>query len=272
VADAIGMAPRTRTSRAYAGEGRGRSALRAVLLAAIAGMAIVLGYKYALSPSVRPSDVRVDAPAMIDAEAARERAVAALGGKGLLFADMEAIERACEADPRVLSARARKSFPGGLSLELEPRSPVAVALCEEGGRTIPALVDAEGVVFMREAGAAANDLPVISGLRFEEAGEGSRLPQALAPLLRGLASASPGLVSALSEVRVVSRPTGEVELLLYMVDAEVPVRTDAALGDDDLKTAILVLDVLRRRGGPDGAAELDLRAGSSVYASKEDPS
>jgi cell division septal protein FtsQ len=251
---------------------RGAAALRVLLGIALAGVSLFLCYKYALSPGIRAEDVRISAPAMIDAQAARERAVAALGGRPLFFADLSAVEEACEGDPRVLRAVARKVFPSSLSISLSPREPVAVALTDGEGRTVPAFVDVEGVVFMRDPAAAASDLPVISGMRFEGAAEGSRLPGSLIPLLKGLSNSKSALLGALSEIRVVAKPTGEIELLLYMVDATVPVRTEAALDDETLKSAVLVLDVLRLRGGTGDVSEVDLRAGAMIYKTKEDPS
>jgi cell division septal protein FtsQ len=278
MADAVGMrgsgarAAYARPERAVKPGSRGAAALRLLLGVALAAVSLYLGYKYALAPGIRAEDVRIAAPSMIDASAARERAVAALGGRPLLFADLSAVEEACEGDPRVLRAEARKVFPSSLSIVLSPRVPVAVALTEGEGRSVPALVDEEGVVFMRDPAAAASDLPVISGMRFEGAVEGSRLPGALIPLLKGLAGSKSALLGALSEIRVVAKPTGEIELLLYLVDAAVPVRTEVALDDETLKSAILVLDVLRRRGGTDDVSEVDLRAGAMIYKSKEDPS
>jgi len=262
---------------AYAGRAEPRSAragrpLPWIVLAGLCAAVVYIAYRFVLAPALEVERVEVSAPAHIDAEAARLRVMALSAGRPVYAVDLDAVERACLEDARVLSARASRSFPRTIKVALEARTAVALVICEGQGRSLPASVDSQGVLFMLDPASALSDLPVISGLAFSGAVEGARLPSALTPVLRQLAASGSGLLDLVSELRVAPKPSGEVELLVYLMGASVPVRMGLDLDESSLRSAALVLDVLKRRGLEASVSEVDLRAGAMVYKSKEDPS
>jgi len=195
-------------------------------------------------------------------------------GERLLAVDPERSRAALEADPRIASARVSRRFPNGVLVELTERKPIATVLVESGGAQELAYLDAEGVAFALSGDPypAPGELPVLSGLRIENFRPGTRLPAELAASLAALGEAAagePALLAAFSEVEVSRSRYGEVELLLYPMRPRVPVRTGPRPSASDLRSIILVLDVLGSRGMDGSVSELDFRTGTVVYRDKE---
>ena len=133
-------------------------------------------------------------------------AAAGIGqGQALATLDTAAVRARLEALPLVRSAEVRVLLPGTVRLTLERRAAVALVVAESGGRSLPALVDADGTIFALARRAEEVDLPVLSGLGRGDAGLGVKLgPRAVALLadLAALAERSPALFRAVSEVRL----------------------------------------------------------------------
>jgi hypothetical protein len=246
-----------------------------VSLIILGGLAAYVAAAYAVLPALRIDGWSVEAPDGIDPRALAERAKTAAGSANMLTLDLSKVEAACLQDPRVLSAAARKVFPSSIAIKALMRVPVAAVLCGSDERTVPAFVDAQGIIFMVDPRAALADLPVLSGMKLEGVAEGSRLPASVEPLLASLAAleeARSPLLAMVSELRLSPRPGGEIEALLFTVGSPVPVRVRLELGEDELRSAALVLDVIRNRGIEAGVEEVDLRTGTMVYKAKEDRS
>ncbi len=195
-------------------------------------------------------------------------------GEPFFSASPERAKAALESDPRVASAKVSRLFPNGLRVEVAERRPVASVLVEAGGTQALACLDAEGVAFALAGGSypPAGALPVLSGLRIENFRPGARLPAELAAPLRALgeiASREPALAAAFSEIKISRSRYGEVELLLYPMRHRVPARTGPSPSASDLRSILLVLDVLGSRGMEAAVSELDFRAGTVVYRGKE---
>lgn len=174
------------------------------------------------------------------------------------------------AHPQVADASVRRVFPNGVKFVITDRVPVAIALASVDGRTLPVAIDKDGVAFKAISGDP--DLPVLSGIRFEGFHYGVRLPDSLLPLLRSLETlrtTNPSLLAAFSEIRLVRRPYGDLELLLYPLRYHVPVRTPTVLNEPLLRSIILVLDVVERQGLTSSISELDFRTGTVIYRVKE---
>ncbi len=197
--------------------------------------------------------------------------------------DAVRVKAALLADPRVASAAVSKLFPNGLKIVVRERKAVASALASIDGRPTAVCIDSEGVAFA-EAGTEAAAVPVLSGLRFEGFRLGTRLPTALSALLTSLGdiqASEPALLSAISEIRVVSAAATTVaaptvaattvatELLVYPLNQRIPVRVGASLDAATLRSIILVLDVLGTRGIAASVQEIDFRTGTVVYRTKE---
>jgi len=197
------------------------------------------------------------------------------------------VREALEADPRVARAEATRLFPNGLRIAVTERKPVAAVLVEAAGGQRLAYLDAEGVAFAlaypdAAAGSAAagsataypspEGLPVLSGIRIENFRVGARLPAQLTAILAALGrieSAEPALLAAFSEIRIARSRFGETELLLYPLRQRVRVRASSSLSVQDLRSIILVLDVLRSGGLGASVSEIDFRTGTVVYRGKE---
>jgi cell division protein FtsQ len=184
------------------------------------------------------------------------------------------MERRLERSSLISSASVRKVFPDTVRMTLRRRQPAALVLAEAGGRSIPVLVDGEGLVF--KVGTTANevDLPVVSGISMGETGLGARLPRAYATLfadLSALRAKSPSLYRLLSEVRIVppvaSSATG-FDILLYLTSSSVPVRARGTVDESLVKYALMVLDLLSNQGILKDIQELDFRSGEVVYRLK----
>lgn len=182
-------------------------------------------------------------------------------------------------EPRIANATVEKRFPNGLAISITERSPAAIVLVEEGDRVVPVCLDREGMAFAyasvlaakADDGFKAQDLPILSGLRFEGFRLGTRLPASLVPALGALGDLrvkAPALLGAFSEIKFVKPAHGEAELLLYSLHYRVPVRTGAVLNEATLRSIILVLDVLASQGLTDKVEEIDFRTGTVVYRVK----
>ncbi len=258
-------AGRTGGNRADSGDA-GRRLLTSLLLVAVPLAAVSLLFVF---PAMRISRFEVAGPTSLGREEIL-RWAAVHGTEYLATVDCERIAANLQAHPQVSEARVQRVFPNGLKLVVTDRAAVAAVLAPVEGRMIPVAVDKDGVAFRALTETA--DVPVLSGIRFEGFRFGVRLPDSLLPLLRSLEelrTGNPGLLSAFSEIRLVRRTYGDLELLLYPLHYRVPVRTPTVLNEALLRSIILVLDVVERQGMASGISELDFRTGTVVYRVKE---
>jgi cell division protein FtsQ len=218
-------------------------------------------------------------------------------GEPLVGLDPTAVRERLEALPQVRSAEVRVVFPGTVRLTLDRREAVALVVAESGGRSLPALVDADGTIFAVARCAEEADLPVLSGIRLGEAGIGSSVGAGAASLLADLAvlrERSPALFRAVSEVRL--EPAAAVraasgagegaaeaggtteaaaegiagpEFLLYLISSPVPVRARGSLDERLVQYSLMAQDLLSNQGILHDILELDFRGGEVVYRMKE---
>ena len=179
------------------------------------------------------------------------------------------IQRRLEANPLIRRADVRRVFPDTVRLSVWGRQPAALVLAASAGRSLPVLVDGDGVVFKICTTTAEVDLPVITGLDVGETGLGDQLPHVYASLfadLKALRERAPSLYRLVSEVRILpSNGTGGFDTLLYLTNSPVPVRARGAIDESLLKYALMVLDLLSKQGIVKDIQELDTRSGDVVY-------
>jgi cell division protein FtsQ len=186
----------------------------------------------------------------------------------------DVIEKKLEANPLVRRAEVVKVFPDTLRMTVWGRVPAGLILAASDGRTVPVLVDGDGVVYKIGTTGADVDLPVISGVAAGDTALGSPLPRAYGPLfagLRALRQSAPTLYALVSEVRVVSptaadasAPAG-LEMLVWLTCSPVPVRARGAVDESLLRSTLMVLDLLSHQGVLQNIQELDFRSGDVVY-------
>jgi cell division protein FtsQ len=185
--------------------------------------------------------------------------------------DTEAAELSLEALYQVESARVVKQFPDTVKIHLEPRKAVAQSLAAINGRLEPVYFDKYGVVFQIGGGGQiygidTSTLPIISGLVFENAALGMRLPSAFNGFLSDIGrinSTDPQLLAAISEIQVNRKPYDSFELVLYPVHYPIKIRVGNELSQDMLRYMLLLIDVFIEQGVAVG--EVDFRTGTASY-------
>ena len=184
-----------------------------------------------------------------------------------------AIQKRLEASPLVRRALVERVFPDTIRMTLWGRQPSALVLAAVDGRSLPVLVDEDGVVFKVGTSSADLDLPVVSGLTAGDMALGAQLPWAYRGLfadLRALREKAPALCAAVSEVRVVGGGSADLapqdlELLVYLTSSPVPIRARGSIDEALVKYALMAIDLLSRQGVLKDIQELDFRGGDVVY-------
>jgi len=261
-----------------AGYGRTRSVsgrvARPVLLCLAAACALFLLARYAALPLITIRHVVLTS----DLSLSEDEVLAISGLQGTTYwhsLSADAVRKRLEAYPLVRKASVEKIFPDTVRMTVWGRKPVALVLADAGGRSLPVLVDDEGVVFKVCSASAEIDLPVVSGLPPGDASLSEQLPGAYVPLfaqLRTLREKSPSLAHLVSEVRIVSRaPTAadaRYDLRIYLTTSTVPVLAAGTIDESLLRYSLMVLDLLSNQGVLQNIQELDFRGGDVVYRLK----
>jgi POTRA domain, FtsQ-type len=177
------------------------------------------------------------------------------------------------AIPSVRNASVELVFPNRMKIRVTERQPLACAVVEtdNGARTL--VFDEEGVVFRVGHDPVTELLPVVSGLQFPTADIGLQLPGLLVGFLeslRTLRDDSPELYALFSEYRVVRKNDSSFDVVLYPMHFSVPVRIGATIDAGMVQYIVMMLDMLRRDGRLEAAAELDFRSGEGVLRAKGD--
>jgi cell division protein FtsQ len=171
---------------------------------------------------------------------------------------------------QVESARVTRQFPDTVKIVLEPRKAVAMALAMVNGLVEPVFFDRFGVVFKIGSDGAAETLPIISGLVFENPSLGMKLPALFHKFLSDLSrlnSSDPDLLGTLSEIQVNRRPYDGFDLVLYPVHYPVKIRVGSELTQETLRYMLLLIDVFIKQGI--AVDEIDFRTGTASYIRKE---
>jgi cell division protein FtsQ len=283
----------------------GRLLTAAVILLAC-GLALYVAVRFLVLPvlTIRHVVVEGDVPVT-------DRDVLTLAGlQGTAYyptVQTAAIERRLEGLPLVHRAVVEKRFPDTLRIVLHRRQAVGLLIAESGGRSVPLLVDRDGVAFKLGATGAEVDLPVVSGITLGAAAPGTALPAGLLPLFADLAALrekSPSLFRLISEVRIVPQWSGSSgaaaatpaagalppagagvtssaadrrdaspgavhELLLFLVSSPVRIRAGGSVDETLLRSALMVIDLLSNQGVSKDIGELDFRGSDVVYRMKE---
>lgn len=173
------------------------------------------------------------------------------------------------SNPLFESVIVEKKFPDRVCIQVTERVPVAVAFGSVNGRTVPVEIDRSGVAFRIGSASNTANLPLITGLTFENPVPGMKLNAQLRPLLRQLAeleAKNPVLLASVSEIKIEAKTYGGFDLVVYPVHTQIRVRTDKALNEEALQYMMLVLDVVHDMAL--NIDEIDIRAGTVAYRLK----
>ena len=184
------------------------------------------------------------------------------------------IRNALEQLPMVRKAVVKKTFPDALDITLYGRIPLSILFfTTPEGSSIPMVIDGQGVVF--EIGSALSqwDLPVITGIEFEKLEVGTKLPEKVQPILQDLErlrQEDPGIFRLISELRLIPKSAGNLEILLYPIQFPVRLRLSGGLDPVVLRNAMVILDLLAKQELLIRVRELDMRTGDVVYRTEEE--
>lgn len=175
------------------------------------------------------------------------------------------------SNPLFEQVRVEKQFPDKVVVSVTERVPVAVGFGTMNGKTVPVAIDRNGVVFRVGTLPEQKNLPILTGIEFDDPHAGMRLHEQLTPLLKQLhelESHNSVLLSSVSEIKIVPKPYGGYDLVIYPVHLPVRVKTDGALNEDALQYMMLVLDVVQDLELD--VEEIDIRAGTVAYRVREE--
>lgn len=224
-------------------------------------------FQFVIAPRLKIKQVIIDC----DLPLPREEILHLAGIKKTLYyfsLDTEEIEQNLLEYPAVRHAVAEKQFPNTLKLVVQRRVPVVIAFIEDKGRSFPALIDEQGIVFYIGKLKDEVNLPVISGLDFKGYRTGMKLQDALASFLfelYTLKKESRALYNFISEIKIIPLGNSDFELLLYMIPYTTKIRFGSSINENILSYALMVLDVLNHQGMTGTVKEIDFRSKEIVY-------
>lgn len=242
----------------------------AVFVAAVASQ---VAFQVFIAPEITISRIQVYCSDSFQLSNEEIIALAGIGGREYYFSvNTAGIEEKLSAHPLIKSAEVEKIFPSMLNIHITERKPLVHVLVNRNGRTVPAVLDNEGVVFQIGRTAVDHQMPVVSGIRFMDLKPGIRLPGELAPYLSSLEKirkSEPALFSQISELKFVRKYNNDYDVILYPAHGSIRVRTGSMMNDSLLRQIFVVLDIIEKNGLKSEMEEIDFRSGRAVYRVKE---
>jgi cell division protein FtsQ len=231
-------------------------------------------FHFVISPRLRLSRVEIAAVEGLTLTNEAILKLAGLEGNETFFAVDEAgIAARIAAFAPVKSVTVEKVFPNTLKIGITGREPLGISLSVVNGRSLPIMLDEEGVVFQIGASVSEFDLPALSGFTFSEVELGQRVNRALLSFfqdLRTLKHTSEALFNLISELKFVKKNRAGFEVLLYPRDYRVAVRIGPRINEDIMRKILLVLDVFASQGIIGTIEEIDFRTDTPLVRFKEE--
>ncbi|MBR5915084.1 MAG: FtsQ-type POTRA domain-containing protein, partial [Spirochaetia bacterium] len=226
-----------------------------------------------ISPNLKIQKVQVEAPASVALSSSEILELAGITDGDSYFAvDAAEVERRLLENNLIQSAVVEKHFPSEIKIAVEGREPFAITFIDVDGRTVPVTLDREGIIFEIGEGVTDYELPVISGLTFQNLKLGTQLPSMFIPYLSRLSAvkqSSFALFEKISEIKFVEKTEGTFDVVIYPSDSSIRIRTSSDISDRMLQQMFTVLDVMEENGIDKQTDELDFRGGKIVYKVKE---
>ncbi len=164
------------------------------------------------------------------------------------------------------SVAVQKHFPNKIMVSIQERTPVALTLANVNERTIPALIDENGVMFALANEKVPQSLPLITGFDIDTFFEGMRLDSKFSPLLKQVSEiqkSNANYFQVISEIFITPKEYDNYELVIYPVHTKTRVLVDRNFTEDALKYMMVALDVVKSVSP--SVSELDLRYGTVSY-------
>ncbi|MAG13930.1 MAG: cell division protein FtsQ [Spirochaetales bacterium] len=260
------------------GETKRSRRIRRTFFVIIAALAFILTlelvFHLIVSPRLRVTHLRVFADRGLGLSDAEVLELAGIQGNEYFYAIDEAnISKKISEYAPIKTATVKKEFPNTLKISVFPRTPLVLSLATLSGSSVPIALDEEGVVFQIGPSVYNHNLPVISGLTFQEVSLGQRVHRTLLGALEdlyALRATSPTLFSLISEIKFVKKNRTSFEVLLFPRDYRVRVRIGTRIDADLLREILLVLDVFSKQGIIKNLVEIDFRTDKAVARFKEE--
>ena len=224
----------------------------------------ILLYKF-VQPSVRTSRVVFEGLKSYTAEELNQEILPFCRGNYFSF-DTAAVASKLSAISGIESVEIEKRFPDKIVARIKERESVAMTFVSDGGKTIPAQIDKNCVLFECPNVSLDNTLPIVSGIPVEFLSSGMRIPakyRTLIDQIEKIQELPQKYFAAVSEICVLPKKTGNYELMIIPVNSRARVLTDRALNEKALQYMMVALEVVNSIA-PD-ATEIDLRYGSISY-------
>jgi cell division protein FtsQ len=270
--DRYGKYKRSKTSRKQFRESVFNRALVIVVIALCLFLAGELVFHFVIAPRMTVRSITIKSELGLS----KEEILAIAGIEESVYyynLDSAQIREDLESFALVREAVVEKVFPDTLIITLYGRAPLAMFFfTTPEGASVPLVIDDQGVVFEIGSGVSDWDLPVITGVKFQQLKVGMKLPERVRPILqdlRTLQKQEPDLFRLISELRLISKSTGALEILLYPIQYPVRLRLTAGLDPAVMRNALIILDLLAGQEVLQRVRELDLRTGEVVYRMEE---
>ena len=270
--DKYGKYKRSKTSRKQTRESVFNRALVILVIALCLFLAGELVFHFVIAPRMTIRSITIKSELGLS----KEEILAIAGIEESVYyykLDTVQIREDLESFALVREAVVEKVFPDALIITLYGRAPLAMFFfTTPEGASVPLVIDDQGVVFEIGSGVSDWDLPVITGVKFQQLKVGMKLPKRVRPILqdlRTLQNQEPDLFRLISELRLISKSTGALEILLYPIQYPVRLRLTAGLDPAVMRNALIILDLLAGQEVLQRVRELDLRTGEVVYRMEE---
>ncbi len=243
--------------------------MRKILTILVGTLALVLAIEavafFVIIPNTQACTVSFSGLQTLDAEDLGVNLAQVCGTNWLHFDTSMAASRLLTYSA-VESVSVQKSFPNKIIIDVTERTPVALTLATVGSKTIPALIDENGVVFAQAKNGVSESLPLITGLNIDTFFEGMRLDSKFSPLLKQVSEiqkSNANYFQVISEILISPKEYDNYELVIYPVHTKTRVLVDRNFTEDALKYMMVALDVVKSVSP--SVTELDLRYGTVSY-------
>jgi cell division protein FtsQ len=186
--------------------------------------------------------------------------------------DTEELEESLEKLTVVEEAVVEKKFPNKMSIRIQSRQPLVMSLVMGEGELNPFIIDKQGVVFLTGRDVFSYNLPLLEGLDSSWDQSNPILSDDVIPLLEDLdrlRKDSAHLYNIISEINILPRERGVLDIELHLTTHRIPVLLDLPVTEEKMNQAVMVIDVMEKEGLERKIEEIDLRSGSIVYKERE---